>query len=65
MLTTLKPRALAFAREESGVTAVEYGVLLALILGVIIVAVTGLGNSLEKLFTGIGGDVANASANAS
>jgi pilus assembly protein Flp/PilA len=62
MLTTLKTSTLRFARDESGVTAVEYGVLLALILGVIIVAVTSLGGDLKNVFTGMGTSVSNAAA---
>lgn len=38
-------------REDSGATAVEYGLLVGLIAVVIIVAVTALGSNLTSLFT--------------
>jgi len=37
-------------RGEGGATAVEYGLMVALIAVVIIVAVTLLGNNLNQLF---------------
>ena len=39
-----------FIREESGVTAIEYGLIAALIAVAIIVALTSLGQSLESNF---------------
>jgi pilus assembly protein Flp/PilA len=38
-------------RRDRGATAVEYGLMVALIAVVIIVAVTALGNKLSGLFT--------------
>jgi pilus assembly protein Flp/PilA len=38
------------ARDERGATAVEYGLMVALIAIVIIVAVTALGDNLSSLF---------------
>ena len=40
-------------RDERGATAVEYGLMVALIAVVIIVAVTLLGNNLATLFNNI------------
>jgi pilus assembly protein Flp/PilA len=40
-------------KDESGVTAIEYGLIAALIAVVIIGALTTLGGSLSTLFTGI------------
>jgi pilus assembly protein Flp/PilA len=40
-----------FVREEEGATMVEYGLMVALIAVVCIVAVTALGTSLENIFT--------------
>jgi pilus assembly protein Flp/PilA len=37
-------------RDETGATAVEYGIMVALIAVVIIVAVTLLGGNLNKMF---------------
>lgn len=43
--------------EERGASAVEYGLLVALIAAVIITAVTLLGSNLSGLFTSIAGQV--------
>jgi pilus assembly protein Flp/PilA len=42
-----------FARDESGATAIEYGLIVALIAVVIIVAVSTLGNSMSGNFNSI------------
>lgn len=42
-----------FLRDEEGVTAIEYGLIAALIAIVIIVAVTAVGTSLNETFTTI------------
>ncbi|MGF6606663.1 pilus assembly protein Flp/PilA [Paraburkholderia sp. WSM4175] len=44
----------AFAREEDGVTAIEYGLLAALIAVSIIVGATTIGTQLNTVFTNIG-----------
>jgi pilus assembly protein Flp/PilA len=48
-----------FAREEDGVTAIEYGLIAALIAAVIIATVTVVGTELKTIFgkviTGLGG----------
>ncbi|MCQ6271390.1 Flp family type IVb pilin [Pseudarthrobacter sp. R1] len=43
--------------EEKGATAVEYGIMVALIAVVIIIAVTTLGDSLFNLFTDVNTDI--------
>ena len=45
-----KARFRLFARDERGATAVEYGLMVALIAIVIIAAVTLLGGNLNNLF---------------
>lgn len=45
--------------EEKGATAVEYGIMVALIAVVIIVAVSTLGGSLGTLFTDVNTDIVN------
>ena len=45
------------AREERGATAVEYGLMVALIAIVIIVAVALLGGNLSGLFNKVAGSV--------
>lgn len=49
-----------FAQDESGATAIEYGLIAALIAVGIIVAATTLGGSLSDLFTGISDRLDNA-----
>ena len=44
-----------FAKNESGATAIEYGLIVALIAVVIITAVTTLGTKLNGAFTTING----------
>ena len=46
-----------FSDEEKGATAVEYGIMVALIAVVIIGAVTLLGGNLSTLFTTVAGKV--------
>jgi pilus assembly protein Flp/PilA len=50
-----------FAREEDGVTAIEYGLIAALIAVVIIAAVTLVGENLRSVFNYIGGELTVAS----
>jgi len=40
-------------RDDRGATAVEYGLLVALIAAVIITAVTALGTKLNTMFTSV------------
>ena len=51
-----------FFNDESGATAVEYGLLAALIAGVIIAAVTTVGTDLSALFTKISGKLSAATS---
>ncbi len=44
-------------RDERGATAVEYGLMVALIAVVIITAVTTLGTNLSAKFTSVAGSV--------
>jgi pilus assembly protein Flp/PilA len=50
----------AATREERGATAVEYGLMVALIAVVIIVAVGTLGTNLEAIFEEIAAAVGGA-----
>jgi pilus assembly protein Flp/PilA len=43
--------ALVFVNDESGPTAVEYAVMLALIIVVCLVAITALGTNANKTFS--------------
>ena len=53
-----------FLKDESGATAIEYGLIAALIAVVIIAGVTTLGQNLDTTFTNlsnnVGGDVGTA-----
>jgi pilus assembly protein Flp/PilA len=44
-----------FAKDESGATAIEYGLIAAGISVAIITVVTGLGSKLETTFTSVKG----------
>jgi pilus assembly protein Flp/PilA len=49
-------------RDESGATAIEYGLIAALISVVIIVAITAVGTQLSTVFSTIQGDLSTANA---
>jgi pilus assembly protein Flp/PilA len=50
-----------FLRREDGPTAVEYAVMLALIIVVCITAITALGTNANKTFTTVGNAIGAAS----
>jgi pilus assembly protein Flp/PilA len=47
-----------FLKNESGATAIEYGLIAALIAAVIITAVTAIGTNLNATFKNIGDKLA-------
>ena len=47
-----------FVRREDGPTAVEYAVMLALIIVVCLVAITALGTNANKTFTTVSNSIA-------
>lgn len=51
-----------FLKDESGATAIEYGLIAALISVAIITAATSLGGSLSTTFTNIATKMNSASA---
>lgn len=51
MLNFFAPIAFRLRRDEKGATAVEYGIMVALIAVVIIVAITTLGGTVKDTFT--------------
>jgi pilus assembly protein Flp/PilA len=51
-----------FIANESGVTAIEYGLIAALIAVVIITAVTTVGTDLKNTFTAVGNALNNATS---
>ena len=46
-----------FVRDESGATAIEYGLIAALIAVVIVTSVTAVGTHLSTTFTTISGKI--------
>lgn len=50
-----------FLHDEDGVTAIEYGLIAALIAVVIIAATTAIGTNLTAIFTCISGKLGDAS----
>lgn len=53
VLKSIAQRASVFARGEEGATMVEYGLMVALIAIVCIVAVTAIGTNLNSVFSTI------------
>ncbi len=54
-----------FLKDEDGVTAIEYGLIAALIAVVIIVSVGLVGSSLNDIFTIVSNELDDAAATAS
>lgn len=54
-----------FLKDESGATAIEYGLIAALISVALIAGATTLGNSLSTTFNTISTKMSNASTTAS
>ena len=57
MLAQLTHHVVAFLKAEDGPTAVEYAVMLALIIAVCIAAITTLGQNANGTFTTVGSAV--------
>ena len=51
-----------FLKREDGPTAVEYAVMLALIIVVCITAITALGTNTNKTFTSVSNTIATTSS---
>lgn len=47
-------------KDESGATAIEYGLIAGLVAVAIIAALTALGGSLDSLFTSVSGELDGA-----
>jgi pilus assembly protein Flp/PilA len=54
MVASLSTRVISFLKNEDGPTAVEYAVMLALIIVVCIGAITTLGQNANATFTSVG-----------
>jgi pilus assembly protein Flp/PilA len=53
-----------FLSDESGATAIEYGLIAALVSVAAITALTSLGGSLKSIFGVVSNELGNAAANA-
>jgi pilus assembly protein Flp/PilA len=62
MLARLTHAAVDFLMKEDGPTAVEYAVMLALIIVVCISAVTTLGNNAKATFQHVGNTIGSTSS---
>jgi pilus assembly protein Flp/PilA len=62
MLSRFTCRLSAFLRNEDGPTAVEYAVMLALIVVVCITAITTLGSNANNTFSYVGNQIAGTSS---
>jgi len=51
-----------FLKREDGPTAVEYAVMLALIIVVCIVAITALGSNANQTFTSVSGTIGSTAS---
>jgi pilus assembly protein Flp/PilA len=49
-----------FLKDESGATAIEYGLIAALVAVACIAALEALGTSLSSMFTAVGGKLDSA-----
>ena len=56
-MRTMLQKVADFLRREDGPTAVEYAVMLALIIVVCITAITALGSNANKTFTSVGNTI--------
>jgi len=61
MLSNLKSAFFSFLKDEDGPTAVEYAVMLALIIVVCIAAITALGTNASGTFSKVGSTVDTSS----
>ena len=62
MLSNLKSKFVNFLKNEDGPTAVEYAVMLALIIVVCIVAISALGSNAANTFNYVGTKVSTTSS---
>jgi pilus assembly protein Flp/PilA len=62
MLSRINRVVVDFCKREDGPTAVEYAVMLALIIVVCITAITTLGHNANTTFTTVGTKIGSASS---
>ena len=57
----MKNTFMRLVREEDGATAVEYGVLVALIIAVCIIVIAAIGKKIDTAFNNVAKNLATAS----
>jgi pilus assembly protein Flp/PilA len=62
MFSKLKTKVVNFLKREDGPTAVEYAVMLALIIVVCIAAISALGSNASNTFSYVGNKVSTTSS---
>jgi pilus assembly protein Flp/PilA len=62
MFAAFTRRVVSFLKREDGPTAVEYAVMLALIIVVCIAAISTLGSNANSTFTSVGSSVGSTGA---
>jgi pilus assembly protein Flp/PilA len=61
-MRNLQERIVNFLKREDGPTAVEYAVMLALIIVVCITAITALGTNANKTFTNVANTIGSTAS---
>jgi pilus assembly protein Flp/PilA len=62
MFQNMMKSVVSFVKDESGPTAVEYAVMLALIIVVCITAITTLGTNANSTFSSVGSTIKGSSS---
>jgi pilus assembly protein Flp/PilA len=62
MISRIRSSVINFMKREDGPTAVEYAVMLALIIVVCIAAITTLGQNANKTFDSVGTTIGSTSS---
>jgi pilus assembly protein Flp/PilA len=62
MMSRFAQKTIEFLQREDGPTAVEYAVMLALIIVVCLAAITTLGNNANDTFKTVGNKIGSASS---
>jgi pilus assembly protein Flp/PilA len=62
MVSKLAQNLIRFLKREDGPTAVEYAVMLALIIVVCVAAITSLGSNANSTFTSVGNTIGSTSS---
>jgi pilus assembly protein Flp/PilA len=61
MISNLRSRVVAFLKKEDGPTAVEYAVMLSLIIVVCLIAITALGTNASATFNAVAQTIGGSS----